>query len=184
MKAIKKVEVTPLDYNEGKIINSASTTDDKTKNTYSIKVIDEELETKSDVGHNHDDRYYTETESDAKYQLKNDFAVLTGSITLQPNKQQFLEIDYPTGFTQSNTFVISNMVDMQSGGYIQGYITGIVVNSSSYINNYLTGNTQPRIKLEANKIGLYFYNGSTENNATFDYKILLMKIDTEFTPSM
>lgn len=35
MKAIKKVEVTPIDLNIGKIVNSASTSDDSTKNTYS-----------------------------------------------------------------------------------------------------------------------------------------------------
>lgn len=43
MKAIKKVEVTPLDYNIGKIIDSAATSDDKTKNTYSMRVIDSKV---------------------------------------------------------------------------------------------------------------------------------------------
>lgn len=43
MKAIKKVEVVPLDYNIGKIINSASSSDDKTKNTYSMKIIDDKI---------------------------------------------------------------------------------------------------------------------------------------------
>lgn len=43
MKAIKKVEVTPIDYNIGKIIDSAATTDDKTKNTYSMRVIDSKV---------------------------------------------------------------------------------------------------------------------------------------------
>lgn len=100
MKAIKKVEVVPLDYNEGKIIDSASSTDDKTKNTYSMRIVDQkvgntysktEVDTKldgksntghthtkseiTDFDHNHDDRYYTETESDNKYQPK----VLSGT---------------------------------------------------------------------------------------------------------
>lgn len=44
MIGIKKVEVTPVDVNYGKIINSDSTTDDKTKNTYSMQVIDNKIE--------------------------------------------------------------------------------------------------------------------------------------------
>ena len=41
MIAIKKIEVTPLDYNEGKIIDSFNTTDDKTKNEPSLRVVKE-----------------------------------------------------------------------------------------------------------------------------------------------
>lgn len=40
MKKIKKVEVTPIDRNIGKIVDSTATVDDKTKNTYSMRVID------------------------------------------------------------------------------------------------------------------------------------------------
>lgn len=41
MLKIKKVEVTPIDRNIGKIVDSTQTLDDKTKNTYSMRVIDE-----------------------------------------------------------------------------------------------------------------------------------------------
>lgn len=41
MIAIKKIEVTPLDYNEGKIIDSFNTTDDKTKNAPSLRAVKE-----------------------------------------------------------------------------------------------------------------------------------------------
>lgn len=41
MKKIKKVEVTSIDRNIGKIVDSTQTLDDKTKNTYSMRVIDE-----------------------------------------------------------------------------------------------------------------------------------------------
>ena len=40
MKMIKKVGITPIESNTGSIIDSHSTTDDKTKNTYSMQVID------------------------------------------------------------------------------------------------------------------------------------------------
>ena len=174
MLGIKKVQVVPLDENYAKIINSTSTADDKTKNAYSMKIVDDKMDAKSDIGHNHDDRY----------PLKDDFVVLTGTVTLYPDKQIYLELDYPTGFNQSNTFIISNMVDLQSGGYINGWIAGISANDPSYIDNYIVGNTQPRIKLLSDSIELYFFNGSTVNNVTYDYKILLMKIKPEFYPSV
>lgn len=41
MKKIKKVEVTPIDRNIGKIVDSTGTVDDKTKNTYSMRVINQ-----------------------------------------------------------------------------------------------------------------------------------------------
>lgn len=41
MIGIKKVQVVPLDINYGKIIDSDSTTDDKTQNTYSMRIVDE-----------------------------------------------------------------------------------------------------------------------------------------------
>ena len=41
MLKIKKVEVTPIDRNIGKIVDSTQTLDNKTKNTYSMRVIDE-----------------------------------------------------------------------------------------------------------------------------------------------
>ena len=40
MKAIKKVAVTPVTVNDGTIINSFSTSDDKTKNAPSINAVE------------------------------------------------------------------------------------------------------------------------------------------------
>lgn len=170
MKAIKKVQVTPLDYNFGKIIDSASTTDDKTKNTYSMKVIDEELETKSDTGHNHDDRYYTETESDAKYQLKDDFAVLTGTITLTDQVVGRANVDYPTGFNKDNCVVISQMANnLGSSGFSSGRVGRL--------------NVHPSVAFGSTAIAIEV--GFTEvTTGTFDYKVVLMKIGTEVSPSV
>lgn len=44
MRTIKKIEVTPV-VSDGQIINSLNTTDDKTKNTYSMQVIENYVNT-------------------------------------------------------------------------------------------------------------------------------------------
>lgn len=97
MKAIKKVEVTPIDYNIGKIIDSAATSDDKTKNTYSMRIIDGKFD-KSNIkvvegnltfnADTHDAFFYYESPQNEKwvvlsawYRIDNfigDFAVAPG----------------------------------------------------------------------------------------------------------
>lgn len=44
MIGIKKVQVVPLDYNEGKIIDSFNTTDDTTKNAPSSRAVKEYID--------------------------------------------------------------------------------------------------------------------------------------------
>lgn len=63
MKLIKKVSATPLPKNEGKIIDSAQTLDDKRKNTYSMRVINEKLDDKVD-GQFLVRNYYSKTDVD------------------------------------------------------------------------------------------------------------------------
>lgn len=46
MIGIKKVEVQPLDINYGKIIDSFSTTDDKTKNAPSLNAVEQNFQKK------------------------------------------------------------------------------------------------------------------------------------------
>lgn len=48
------------------------------------KYVDDSLDGKSDTGHNHDDRYYTESESDARY-LKLSGGTITGAVTFNNN---------------------------------------------------------------------------------------------------
>lgn len=63
MIKIKKVEVTPLDRNYASVVDSTSTLDDKTKNTYSMRVIDNELDGKVD-GQFLVNNYYSKTDID------------------------------------------------------------------------------------------------------------------------
>jgi hypothetical protein len=63
MISIKKVEVTPIDRNIAKVVDSTATQDDKTKNTYSMRVIDNELDGKVD-GQFLVNNYYSKTDID------------------------------------------------------------------------------------------------------------------------
>lgn len=131
MIGIKKVEVTPIDLNIGKIIDSASTTDDKTKNTYSMRVIDEELGTKV---------------------KQSNFAIVTGTITLTDGTGN-AQVNYPSDFTVSNCVVLSvgmgratgfNPVEfnlLMSSSCLGAHLYNdyIRVNAISIINSGVTG---------------------------------------------
>lgn len=191
MKAIKKVEVVPLDYNIGKIINSATTTDDKTKNTYSMQVIDniegtlkteindvddkadgiiQDLETNYLNKEDAADTYVTQTNASTTYKTKGDFAILTGNVDDVPGGQvSGVTVNLPSGFTRSNSFVIGRAWGEK--GYVLNSIYGNEITSGSsrmddYISIHFNSSSQLRIE---------FYNlrGST---VSFSYKILLMKI--------
>lgn len=66
MKTIKKVSVTSVTENSGQIIDSLNTSDDRHTNAPSIDAVNGGLAGKSNTGHTHDDRYYTESEVDTK----------------------------------------------------------------------------------------------------------------------
>lgn len=100
MKAIKKVEVVPLDQNTGTIIDSVSTTDDKTKNTYSARVIEE-------LG------------GEATFDKR--LVAVSFQVTLTGDSQQISSqaIDYPTGFTAYNTYPVSCKSKATSENYFK-----------------------------------------------------------------
>lgn len=80
MKWIKKVQVVPLDYNEGKIIDSFNTSDDKTKNAPSINAVEGKL---SEV--------YTKNETDNLLDDKVDKAgdTMTGTLLISSGNLSF-----------------------------------------------------------------------------------------------
>lgn len=89
MKCIKKVEVTPVDYNFGKIIDSNNTTDDKTKNTYSMNIIDNKV-------------------TEIKKTIEQNYAPIAKCVkTSTGGGLQNLKIEYPNGFNKENIFLLS-----------------------------------------------------------------------------
>lgn len=170
MIAIKKIEVTPLDYNEGKIIDSATSTDDKTKNTYSMQIVDNKI---SEVNQS-----ISEVESDVSdltnnVYVKGDYAVLTGSITMTDGEAPVVTISYPNGFTKDNTFVLSCLLQRDIGTDGTSYSEGIIPD----ISGLVTGAIYRRVSLFTTGIAIdikSFVDG--QGSGTYDYKILLLKV--------
>lgn len=153
MKTIKKVEVTAIDNNIGKIIDSDATTDDKTKNTYSMRVIDEAFD-----------------DATATYKASGDFAVISGDVDDIPGGQvSGVTVNLPSGFTRSNSFVIGRVYGEK--GYVLNDIYGNTIASGSsrmddYINIHFSSSSELMIEI-------YNIRSST---VSCSYKILLMKI--------
>ena len=124
MKTIKKVAISHIEPVTGSIIDSNNISD-KTKNTYSARVLDSKFNDKANASHNHDDRYYTESEIDTKllgksdtshnhdgrYKPIEDFKKVTGTISFT-NGSGAVEVDYPSGFNAYNCVPIAFGVDI------------------------------------------------------------------------
>lgn len=115
---------------------------------------------------------YTKTEIDTtlqSYQLKGDIVVLTGSIEAEASSVGSTTESYPTGFTASNTVLISYGVKLNGGtrGYAYGYTSESVIALALCAGNKY-------IELASDGIKIYCENGATSSK-TFDYKIVIMK---------
>lgn len=128
--------------------------------TMTREQINDELENKSDTSHNHDSRYYTESESDAKYKLKGDFAVITGSGTIDEISGLYENINLPSGFTITNCVIVSFMYGTDNNRVIK-YNTDNISSISLNANN--------------NKIEMYICDTKLTGQSV-NYTIVLMKI--------
>lgn len=144
MKTIRKVSVTPLQVNEGQIIDSFNTSDDKHTNAPSLNAVSTEL---------------------TKYKLNGDFAVVTGTITLNNGTGAESGVTYPTGFNSSNCVVISAQ-----------FARGETYSPVEFvcISGCVMG-----VKLYSNGIGIVIQNlGDVTGGptGTVPFKVVLMKI--------
>lgn len=117
MKAIKKVEVTPVDYNFGKIIDSNNTTDDKTKNTYSMNIIDNKV-------------------TEIKKTIEQNYASIAKCvvITSTGGSIQNLRIEYPNGFNKENIFLLSiKFKSLDADYYVSQNIQAKITESNTII---------------------------------------------------
>ena len=192
MRAIKKVEVTPIDQNIGKIINSFNTTDDKTKNAPSINAVENYVDnveqsiytnvendylkksnasstylTKSDAS----STYLTQTNASSTYKIKGDFAVLTGSVSIPSRDFGNIQFNYPSGFTKDNCFVIGYKYN-DAYDYSQ---TTYYVTNSILPDTFADLSTNPSIYLSNSKVSVNYTNNSASEH-TFVIDLVLMKI--------
>ncbi len=110
--------------------------------------------------------------------LKNDYAVLTGTIAKPVPDSNMAEVDinYPTGFTWNNCYVQSIMFKSQAGN---AWSNGTTFDSVSLLASgmpYVIMLMEPYMKLHMRNLYLYA-GGIYENNLTrdFEFKIILKK---------
>ena len=178
MIGIKKVQVVPLDENYAKVIDSFNTQDDKTKNAPSINAVEEKLtEINSDISDITDDvsdiNISLNTLNNNVY-VKDDYAVLTGTITLSSGSAE-ITISYPSGFTYQNSVVLSfgTALSSSTDRINFGYGTTAIYYSNGMIDR--------RITLTSSSITLALHNNISEGvgNTTYSYKLVLLKYTSE-----
>lgn len=105
------------------------------------------------------------------YKLKDDFAILTGSMTVEAGASDaptnaILDVNYPSGFDKSNCVVLSTMT------------TDTIPTSTTYSYphnlNVLDSEMKLTVRLASDVIQISV--GNTTSAKTFKYKIVLMKI--------
>lgn len=116
---------------------------------------------------------YSKTEIDKK--LNGKIVVLSGTINCTTTSgYTSTTVSYPSGFTKNNCVVIS----FGSGG--QSYKAGYAGLAFGYVHSpqdgYLNGAEFRNVLFKDNEISISFYNPNS-SAVTFDYKVVLMRID-------
>lgn len=148
MKTIKKVATTPLQENDGLIIDSFNTSDNKHKNAPSIAIIEaalNELTTLVNAIFN-----------------KTNISVLTGNISINNKTSGQEEINFPSGFNKDNCVVISQMITNVGSAFLS---SGAIASDIAIAPKVSFGDTI--------KVSLF---SRTAITGTFDYKIALLKV--------
>ena len=105
-----------------------------------------------------------------KVKMGNDYAVLTGSMTINASSLGEVTINYPSGFTSENCVPIScGISSIASKGYnYEGYYE----DATDLMQNAL----KRTLNLTESNILLLIKNPATDQSKTVNYKIVLMKI--------
>lgn len=120
---------------------------------------------------------YTKDESDAKFGLKGDFAVVTGTMEATDTSTIIGQAPYPTGYNKDNCIIVGySLKRSDADNWMMG-------------SNFDSGNTFGSIPLKIQLIGgglsisgknITIINGDSpdiyEITNNIDYKIVLMKI--------
>lgn len=174
MIGIKKVQVVPLDENYAKIIDSFNTTDDKTKNAPSIHAVEEKLsELHTDINSDITDTNNNVTDLSNSAMLKENFALITGTITAGAQSQGNTSVSYPTGFTKDNCVIISIMGRRSDASSSLGFATPVEYDRSL---GYSLGSGGLHAVLYEDNISVRWWNMATDSK-TSTFKLVLMKTD-------
>ena len=113
-------------------------------------------------------------EDGSAYVLKNDYAVITGSLLLGANARGSKYENLPSGFTRDNCVVVSLGATFNESGL--GYQYGTNTTNGNASNAIQSTNVGIGLGGDyTNKIGINAYNSSNQSR-TLLYKIVLMKV--------
>lgn len=99
--------------------------------------------------------------------VKSDIAVLNGEIDIEAGETAISELNYPSGFTASNTIVLETATTSGTGANsIYGYPSNATLGNVS----------DPRVTLLNNKIQFEIPHNLSSGRVNLYYKIVLMKI--------
>ena len=98
----------------------------------------------------------------SEYTTNAKFAVLTGNITMS-NGSGSVNMSYPAGFTQNNCVPISYGHTYNSGGW-RGF-------------GYIQGAIKTGVRLSTNYVAYNAYDEGGTISGTFDFTVVLMRID-------
>nr|DAZ72427.1 MAG TPA: hypothetical protein [Caudoviricetes sp.] len=102
-----------------------------------------------------------------KVYVKDNYAVLTGTISVESNKVSGKEISLPNGFTSNNSFIIGFK-------WNEGYATKTILGNLITDGKEMTTNYMILAYGSSSKIDIRFYNPRS-TKSTFNYELLLMK---------
>lgn len=108
-------------------------------------------------------------------EIKDSFSVISGEITVEGNSNASVSVNYPTGFTKDNTYVISNMAStvLKPDVYQAGVVGSI--NNEGIVQTSLKVN--PTVRLDEEQINISCTNTTNGDPITLKYKVVVMKID-------
>ena len=113
--------------------------------------------------------------ADGRFVQNSNIAVITGTLTVDNNHSAEDTISYPTGFTVSNTYVISAIFGLTGSGITTYFAPMPYVSVGGSDGSYTVfGKTEYTLTDSDIYITLFDYN--VPENTTYDYKLVLMKI--------
>lgn len=121
---------------------------------------------------------------------KDDYLIISGTAVVEASPNQYpkgveLKFNYPKGFNQENTMVISSMMKYYPGhndsseftALTRGFVTGAVsAHDDNYVEWGLVGQSMPMVQLHDDEIEITLLN-IYKVTQTFYYKVMFLKVD-------
>lgn len=145
----------------------------------------------TEIGTNHEEHYaFDRNKNKSSVYTKDDYLIVSGTAVVEASPNQYpkgveLKFNYPKGFNQDNTMVISSMMKYYPGhndsseftALTRGFVTGAVsAHDDNYVEWGLVGQSMPMVQLHDDEIEITLLN-IYKVTQTFYYKVMFLKVD-------